>query len=862
MAHDVFISYSSKDKQVAEAVCSILESSQIRCWIAPRDITPGVPFAEAIIDGIKDAKVFILIFSSNSNNSQQVIKEVGRAVHHGLIIIPIRLEDIPMSKQLEYYVSDVHWLDALTPPLENHVKKLHRVIQMILTMDEVADSDIEEALGSGSIKVNKTTKTGKRLLQRIIIPVAVILLIAATFGMVRFFKHRADILWAKEVAIPEISRMIENNDAWRNLVKPYQIAKKAEAILGDDPELKKLLSQVSLHINVHSEPDGAKVYMKEYTNPDTAWTYLGITPLDSVEVPIGIFRWMLVKEGYDTVLAAASTWNAIPDENDIIIKYNFVRTMDKEGSLPEGFVRVAATETEIGLLGDFFIGRYEVTNREYKEFVDAGGYRNQEYWKNPFIKDGKKIVWEEAIKEFVDQTGRPGPYTWMGGDYPKEQGDYPVSGVSWYEAAAYAGWKGMSLPTSLHWNVARGAYTPMIQLPQLGGFAIFATFTNFGGEGPVAVGSHPGVITYGAFDMPGNVREWCWNETTQGRVIRGGSYEDNTYAFGIEGQAPPMDRSPRNGFRLALYPDSSATPEEAFIFRNIYPPIDYRTQPQVSDAIFQIYKEQFAYDSGELDPVIEKREENPQGWIHEHVSFNAPYGKERVLAHLFLPLNSPPPYQTVIYFGGDIPAWIPSSEKIESYYEFPMFLSYLVRNGRAVLFPVYKGHFERGELEYGYLISYPEENSYTHAYTDLIIQMVKDFRRSIDYLETRPDINSKKIAFLGMSWGSAIIDPIVSTVEDRLGASVLLAGGFVNFGRSEVNPTNYVRRVRLPTLMLNGKYDSFLPPDISSQPMFDLLGTAPEDKKIIFYETDHIPPRVEYVRETLTWLDKYLGPVR
>lgn len=141
MAHDLFISYSHMDKNAADAVCAKMEENGIRCWIAPRDITPGAAFAEAIIDGIKGARVFILIYSSNSNHSQQVIKEVDRAIHHGLAIIPLRLEDTPMSKQLEYYLSDVHWLDALTPPLEKYVSKLCNVVQMLLKIDE-ADNDV------------------------------------------------------------------------------------------------------------------------------------------------------------------------------------------------------------------------------------------------------------------------------------------------------------------------------------------------------------------------------------------------------------------------------------------------------------------------------------------------------------------------------------------------------------------------------------------------------------------------------------------------------------------------------------------------------------------------------------------------
>jgi hypothetical protein len=114
MTHDVFISYSSLDKTAADTVCSILEQKGISCWIAPRDITPGLDFAEAIIDGIKSSKLFILVYSSNSNTSKQVIREVDRAVHTGLPVINLRLEDVPLSKQLEYYLSSVHWLDANT----------------------------------------------------------------------------------------------------------------------------------------------------------------------------------------------------------------------------------------------------------------------------------------------------------------------------------------------------------------------------------------------------------------------------------------------------------------------------------------------------------------------------------------------------------------------------------------------------------------------------------------------------------------------------------------------------------------------------------------------------------------------------
>jgi len=413
--------------------------------------------------------------------------------------------------------------------------------------------------------------------------------------------------------------------------------------------------------------------------------------------------------------------------------------------------------------------------------------------------------------------------------------------------------------------MARGGYTTLIQVPQLGGYAIFAPFSNFRGKGPVAVGSLPGITSYGAFDMAGNVREWCWNETPKGRLIRGGAWDDTTYMFNDVSQVPPMDRSAKNGFGCALYPDPGIIPGSAF---QMVKPVGLRFSAQgmntyggkpVPDPVFQVYSEQFSYDKTDLKASVESRRESSEGWVQEKITFDAAYGGERVVAYLFLPKNSAPPFQTVIYFPGSGPIDQRSSQDLESYFEFPMFLSFIVKSGRAVLFPVYKGTFERGNDVLTALI-YGNQNS--HQYTGLFIQEVKDFRRCVDYLETRQDIDSKKLAFYGMSWG-AELGAIIPAVEKRLNASVLLSGGIDQrqLPRPEADPINYVTRVKTPTLMLNGKYDTLMPLETSSKPMFELLGTPAPDKRQIVYDTDHIPPRNEFIGETLAWLDRYLGPV-
>jgi dienelactone hydrolase len=138
--------------------------------------------------------------------------------------------------------------------------------------------------------------------------------------------------------------------------------------------------------------------------------------------------------------------------------------------------------------------------------------------------------------------------------------------------------------------------------------------------------------------------------------------------------------------------------------------------------------------------------------------------------------------------------------------------------------------------------------------------LIKDLRRSIDYLETRTDIDTSKLAFYGMSWGG-FTGTIIPALEERLAANILVAGGLGRMiSRPESNTINYVTRIRIPTLMLNGKYDNNI--DGQIRPAFKLLGTLPEHKRLILYETDHIPPKAEYVKEILAWLDKYLGPVK
>jgi dienelactone hydrolase len=358
------------------------------------------------------------------------------------------------------------------------------------------------------------------------------------------------------------------------------------------------------------------------------------------------------------------------------------------------------------------------------------------------------------------------------------------------------------------------------------------------------------VNRFGVHDLAGNVREWAWNECDRPgeRFILGGGWNDPEYAFADAYAQSAFDRSRTNGFRCirAIEPE----PNLANLTRVIELPFrDFRAETPVSDETFGFFLRQFHYDRTPLDAVVESEESDALG-LRQTISFAAAYGGERMLAHLILPLRGRRPLQTVIVFPGSQAISMPAVGPAEL-----RGVDYLLKSGRAVMLPIYKGTYQRGdELKSDYLLD-------TTFYKDHVIMWGKDLARSIDYLETRYDIDADRIAYYGLSWGGAM-GAIMPAVEKRIKAVVLCVAG-LNFERPlpEADQLNYITRVTQPTLMLNGELDFFFPAETSQLPMFDLLGTPKEHKRRISYPRGHMVPRAEVIKETLAWLDRYLGPV-
>jgi eukaryotic-like serine/threonine-protein kinase len=638
------------------------------------------------------------------------------------------------------------------------------------------------------------------------------------------YRHYARIRWVHEVALPELKRLALE----RNGVAFYRLARQAERYSPGNAALKQVETQNLWPFPVITTPPGADIFFRGYRDNQGNWELLGKTPMENLQLVDAQYAMKVVKDGYEPV--------------EVTSEYSTKSiVLDPIGTLPKNMVHIPSGEVSVAgnapmHLNDFLIDKYEVTNLEFKKFIDAGGYRELKYWKFPFTKDGHMLTFEQAIALFVDKTDRPAPSIWDLGNYPTGQENYPVSGVSWYEAAAYAEFVGKNLPTVYHWHHAAS----------MAEHSDILETSNFSGKGPAPVGSYAGLGPYGTYDMAGNVKEWCFNSDGSRRYILGGDSTEPKYMYQEPDARTPFDRSASNGFRLVKYLISVPLPE-AQTSQISFQSIDYRNAKPLPDSVFRIYQALYSYDRTPLDAKIESVDDTAPYWRRERISFKAAYNNERVIAFLYLPKNVPSPYQTVVHFPGS------EATDFHTFTDLNLFnLDFLMKSGRAVLFPVYKGTYER--ITHRITPGSSEERDET-------IQRSKDLRRSLDYLETRSDIDRERLAFYGFSWGG-IEGPISLALDSRFKTAVLADGGCSpEKTLPEADPINFAPNIKIPVLMINGRYDFVIPFETCQQPFFRLLGTLPVDKRQVLLESGHGLPFTPWFKETLDWLDHYLGRV-
>ncbi|MEO6222835.1 MAG: SUMF1/EgtB/PvdO family nonheme iron enzyme [Vicinamibacterales bacterium] len=666
--------------------------------------------------------------------------------------------------------------------------------------------------------------------------------------------------WARR-QLPRIQALSQAKD----YPAAFELAQSVEPYLRGDSTLARLMPVIGDTVTAITEPPGAQVYLKRFA-PDVSGVLperklVGTTPLANFRVPRGEYVLSLEKDCYApterTVSGAMLHATGLEVAPPPIRVEQTLIPADKMPArmvaVPGGEYRLVAwsrpTDARV-TLGDFFIDKYEVTNQEYKEFINAGGYVKQDFWKAPFVIGGKTLSWDDAMKSLVDRTGLPGPRTWSSQNVPDGKADYPVTDITWYEASAYAAFRGKHLPSVFQWEKAarNGATESIVNYMPWGAFYPgdpLVHHANFDNNGTRPVNSSEfGMSPFGAYNMAGNAQEWTANDTTEGRIATGGAWGEPTYVFAQYATLPASYSSNKVGFRCALTAPG-VTGDQGAMRIEIAQLIP--TYARSSETDFNKWRAKYDYDRTPLDAKVEDVQETPE-WRREKITFNGA-GGERAIGYLYLPKHVTNPQ--VIHV-------VPAGDVAEGFRSLPVSmeatLGPMIKSGRAAFGVVLKGYIERlrppGDVV---------PNRMTVEYFERVANRVTDLRRGLDYLDTRKDVDAGRLAFYGPSAG-AQIGLILAAVESRYRAVVLLGAGLTPTPRiAEAFAANFAPHIRAPKLILQGRYDEDTPVKTQTEPMFKLMS---EPKRLVLYDGGHVAPDDIVIGTVGAWLDQVLGPVR
>ncbi|MBC91985.1 MAG: hypothetical protein CMC67_07705 [Flavobacteriaceae bacterium] len=658
---------------------------------------------------------------------------------------------------------------------------------------------------------------------------------ALLFLFIYFFRKsntRKDLI---ENTLPNIIKAYESGD---NLY----VFNKTKSLLDEFPENELLnfyLKKVSYKINVETDLDSVSVEIKIAN--DSSWTNKGFLPVDSILVPV-------LKTNDYQIKLVYKTHEYIPNPQES----GFISTKGIENTPKEHTFRPGKKNKEIWFpgiyLGDknswrgYSISKTEVSNSEYKKFIDDNGYKKPRYWDFPIEIGGTVYEYENTIKLFKDKYDQFGPASWSYGKFPENQENFPVTGISWFEARAFAKYKGMKLPNIFQW----------LDSAQLAGFELFTLpnteNSNLNSNFLREVNDKRGVNSYKIKNISGNVKEWTTNPHGNNRyAILGGAYFDKSYSFSSFYSLSPFDRSQGNGIRLVSSEKNDLLDKKIIEYEKR----DILNENDVSNEVFEVYKDQFNYPYTRPKAKVEKISGYDDNYNIEKFELKTVYNNNEPLhGYIVYSKKTEGLIKPIIIFptaGG-----IFNNSDSEMLKGEIIDKKYLLEEGYGLVMPIYYSTFSRKKTINTWWANESDE------YKETMIKIGKDFKRSIDYIETRNDIDIKNLSYLGYSWGS-ITSNILLAIEKRVKTAFLAAGGIqLPKSKKEIAPSIFVRRINIPIMHIYGKSDGFFRYEDSFLPWKKLIGTNPKDLFIIELDgVGHGIPKDTIIKSHLSFLKKY-----
>ncbi len=615
---------------------------------------------------------------------------------------------------------------------------------------------------------------------------------------------------------------------------------KAKELLEDYPNndiIKNYYEKSSKYVPLKIDKDGVEISVK-YSG-DSTYTYLGKSPIDSFIAPNmwgGLSHKLKLnyndlefeldgKNSYDYLMPEATI--EVPENHKVFL-----------GSKVNMFLQgINFEETQIE---SFSIAKNEVSNKEYQDFVDAGGYENPAYWDFPFEVGNKIYDFNSSIKLFTDKYGKLGPANWSYGKFPAGLENLPVTGISWFEARAYARYSKLSLPNLYQWLFASGIPDDWFTVNQS-----VTNESNYNSTQLREVSNNAG--SYNELNnIGGNVKEWALNpngDEKEKYSIMGGAYNEASYTFNNYYSLSPFDRSIGNGFRLS----KNLSNKQSELDNKIIPDFkrNFDELEDVSDEVFEVYKSQFDYGNKPLNSITTNIEDFNEGYTAQKFELETTYeSDEKLTGYIVFSNKFKNKYSPVIIFPNA------SSIGTNNDSDFPnLGFKHLLDEGYAIIQPMYFNTYNREKILKTFWASESED------YKDAIIKIGQDYKRTLDYIESRNDFDFSKMSYFGYSWGSTTSNYLLA-IDDRIKAAVICVGGLMlQKSKKEVEAHYYVRRIKTPILHIIGKEDGIFGYEENYKPWKKLIGTPKDKLKLIELDNvGHGLPRDTIIKHHSNWI--------